>query len=325
MGNKMEKIIKICNTYSIEEILRNNENEMSEENREKIYLSFILKHELKNGHIVKAFRKNEKSIKHDFFQWTQCKNPDYNKYYIKLLADLHEHINQYAEVYAMLKDKVSKNIFEDICEWRLKRRADYLADAYYKSGKVQYIEEFEYLSQNEVFVDCGAFDGDSFRELIQVVGGVSKAYLYEADVKNISLAKEKLKSYSNIEYRNVGVGARREILKFQNQGLSSSAFGDCDKGIEMQVVSLDDDIKERITFLKMDIEGMEMEALLGAQRHIKEDRAVLAICVYHRVDDLWKIPLYIRDLVGNDYNFYVRHYTLYHGETVFYAVPIERK
>ncbi len=166
----------------------------------------------------------------------------------------------------MLEDETYRRIFKGICKWRLSRRADYLADAFYKSGNVQYFEKFENITSEEIFVDCGAFDGDSLRALIQYAR-VSKVYLYEVDVKNILIAKEKLRTYSNIEYRNLGV---------------------------------------------------------GAEKHIKEDRSILAICLYHNVDDLWKIPLYIRELVGDNYRFYIRHYTLYHGETVFYAVPSER-
>ena len=173
----MKEIIKKCKKYSIDEILKFNENGMSESEREKEYLKMIQKKELAKGHVRKALSKRERERNKEFFQWTQCKDPDYNKYYIKLITDLHENIDQYAEVFSMLEDETSRRIFKGICKWRLNRRADYLVDAFYKSSSTQYFEKFENITSQEVFVDCGAFDGDSFRALVQYAGGVSKAYL----------------------------------------------------------------------------------------------------------------------------------------------------
>lgn len=89
------------------------------------------------------------------------------------------------------------------------------------------------------------------------------------------------------------------------------------------VVSLDEDIHERVTFIKMDVEGVEMEALKGCQNHIKKDRPILAISLYHNVEDIYEIPLFINGIV-EEYRFDIRHYTPYHGETVLYAIPKER-
>jgi hypothetical protein len=79
-------------------------------------------------------------------------------------------------------------------------------------------------------------------------------------------------------------------------------------------------IDERITYIKMDIEGAELESLHGAERLIKENEPKLAICIYHRKEDLWTIIDYI-DSLGIDYDYYIRAYEKTATELVLYAIP----
>jgi hypothetical protein len=78
-----------------------------------------------------------------------------------------------------------------------------------------------------------------------------------------------------------------------------------------------------VTMIKMDIEGAEYDALLGARQTIQRDRPILAICVYHTQNDIWRIPLLIRELVPN-YVLYLRAYEGDGFQTVVFAVPPER-
>ena len=75
----------------------------------------------------------------------------------------------------------------------------------------------------------------------------------------------------------------------------------------------------KVTFLKMDIEGSELAALRGAERIIREQRPKLAICVYHKPEDMWEIPGFILNC-HPDYKLYLRHYSISYTETVLYAV-----
>ena len=92
---------------------------------------------------------------------------------------------------------------------------------------------------------------------------------------------------------------------------------------EVELVTLDDDIKEKITFLKMDIEGSEINALLGAKNHIIKDHPKLAICTYHHYEHLWEIPKLIKSF-NPDYRLYLRYNGTINGimasEHVVYAV-----
>ena len=72
----------------------------------------------------------------------------------------------------------------------------------------------------------------------------------------------------------------------------------------------------------MDIEGAEYEALLGLESVLLRDKPHLAISVYHKPDDMWKIGLWLKSLFGDTYNFYLRTYNFQTFDTVLYAVPV---
>lgn len=76
---------------------------------------------------------------------------------------------------------------------------------------------------------------------------------------------------------------------------------------------------EKVSFIKMDIEGAEMEALKGAAEVIKANKPGLAISIYHKPNDFYEIPLYIMALVP-EYRLYVRHHSCFFADTVLYAV-----
>lgn len=90
-------------------------------------------------------------------------------------------------------------------------------------------------------------------------------------------------------------------------------------GVLIEAKTIDSLIDEKVTYLKMDIEGTELKALLGAKETILRSKPKLAICVYHKPEDLIEIPLLLKGLVS-DYRFFLRHYSNNDSETVLYAV-----
>ena len=76
---------------------------------------------------------------------------------------------------------------------------------------------------------------------------------------------------------------------------------------------------KRVTYIKMDIEGEEYEALEGAKKVITEQKPKLAVCIYHKAFDIFKLPRLILEM-NPEYLFYLRHYSFEGGETVLYAV-----
>ena len=118
------------------------------------------------------------------------------------------------------------------------------------------------------------------------------------------------------------VGKERGTLRFQAAGLSSSAV--CADGeYEVDAVPLDEALAgERATYIKMDIEGSEVDALRGASAIIGRDRPSLAICSYHVQDHLWRIPNLIGRLLP-DSRLHFRTYAIDGWELVCYATPRE--
>lgn len=118
-----------------------------------------------------------------------------------------------------------------------------------------------------------------------------------------------------------GVYDESGILRF-SAGLGTSSVVDKNGDVKIKVYKLDD-VVESATFIKMDIEGSEQKALKGAKRLIERDSPKLAICIYHSLEDIWKIPQLIKE-INPDYKIYIRNYTDRIDETVCYGI-IEKK
>ena len=180
---------------------------------------------------------------------------------------------------------------------------------------------FDY-SQEEYFVDAGALNGDSTKEFFRVCPN-GRSYLFEPNPVQYELSKENLKDYPNTTFFPYGVWNESAALRFTSNDMAEEAGSckiSCSGDIEVQVRRLDDMLKDKkVTFIKMDIEGAELNALKGAENIIKKQKPKLAICVYHKPQDIWEIPKLILDFVP-EYKLYLRHYSFSNTETVLYAI-----
>ena len=112
-------------------------------------------------------------------------------------------------------------------------------------------------------------------------------------------------------------------VHFSADGTEASAIGATGL-LEVKAVTIDHYFSETsLTYLKMDIEGAELSAIKGAAHVIQRDRPVLAICVYHQQNHIWKIPEILNSVCDN-YRFYLRPHLLEGWDTVLYAIPTER-
>jgi len=164
---------------------------------------------------------------------------------------------------------------------------------------------------NEVFVDCGCFDGGTVKDFIKHYGTSYKStYSYELTPSTYEIAKNNLKDIESLYLRNRGVSDKNGEFPFWDSGnFAGNAANRLNPNGNAiaKVVRIDDDIKEPITFLKMDIEGAECEALRGAEQQIRQNKPKLAISLYHKLPDLIDIPLLIKSYVPG-YTLYLRHY-----------------
>ncbi|SFO07233.1 methyltransferase, FkbM family [Pseudobutyrivibrio sp. UC1225] len=191
------------------------------------------------------------------------------------------------------------------------------------------LEQLPRANGHEVFADVGSCDGMSAVQFLKWCDGKGYAYCFEPDEKNIKGLVEnmKAKGITDEQYEIIRKGAWNMdgTVFFDAKGTAGSCICENPEANQgrvdsIEVTSLDNVFSDKkITFIKMDIEGAELKALEGAKRIIADQRPKLAICVYHRPEDIWEIPMYILEL-NRDYKFYLRHYSFEGLETVLYAM-----
>lgn len=222
-------------------------------------------------------------------------------------------------------DDMSRKTLFNILMYRITRNNNYLFKIQKVEQEAYFDDEIINCNKEEVFVDCGGYTGDTTKKFIQKYKSFKKIYIYEPDRNNIKIAKKTLKKHiatGSTKIFMLGVGEKHDILCFEGAGVSGKTTEKGENRIE--IVSLDEHIKESISFLKMDIEGSEMKALQGARLHISIDKPILTVCAYHRINDLWEIPKFVGTL-NNSYNYYLRHYSYDYSDTIIYCIPKGRE
>lgn len=216
----------------------------------------------------------------------------------------------------------SQNIKKSLLKLHIEetRIIDCFPVEYYVDKNQYFDKDIIKFDKNEVFLDCGCYDFETSEIFINRCSGYKQIICFEPDAKNRICIERKImnRNLRDITVLPYGVWDRDDILYFAGNGSSAMVTESGDEKIN--VVALDNVVKEKVTFIKMDIEGSEMKALSGAQSIIRKYRPKLAICVYHKEGDIIEIPEYILDLVP-EYKLYLRHYSNYFAtETVLYAV-----
>lgn len=174
--------------------------------------------------------------------------------------------------------------------------------------------------KREIFVDGGCYDGSSTYDFVKWCNGeYDKIYAFEPDPKLLDNCEKNIKSwgFDNITIVNKGLYSYEGELRFFSNGTAGKIQDDGD--IVVPVIDIDTLVNGNpVTFIKMDIEGSELKALQGTEQTIKKHKPTLAICVYHKKEDIIQIPNYILSIVP-EYKLYLRHYSNHTEETVLYA------
>jgi FkbM family methyltransferase len=228
--------------------------------------------------------------------------------------------------YQLLHDDLSRSEFARQSLWRCTGDDNLIKD--HTTGLHYFREDLFQLPENPIFVDCGAYDGDSIMEWIHFTKSeFSKVYAFEPDPDNLQRLNQTVSGLSTYLQERIRIlpnatGSSAGVERFEvgrGVGSSISQAGEYD----VQVVTLDETFADKpISMLKMDIEGAEFETLVGARQIIQRDRPILTICIYHHQKDLWRIPLYVASIT-TDYRFHIRRHTDTWFETVLYAIPNE--
>ncbi|MEJ7797566.1 MAG: FkbM family methyltransferase [Solirubrobacteraceae bacterium] len=232
-----------------------------------------------------------------------------------------QHARQITEAFESLADDESRRQFLAHTDARINLRFDALAHA---DVQRQYFPpDVVSLSTTEVFLDAGAFDGDTLRAFAEATENRFEKYIaLEPDPANYEQLVRVAAEYPEgvVETFPYAVGAENETVRFNASGGIGAAISETGS-VTVQCKRIDDAFSTAApTYLKFDIEGAELDALEGAQETIARCKPKLAVCIYHRPEDLWRIVLFLRERFSF-YDFYVRTHQYDGLEFVLYAIP----
>ena len=232
-----------------------------------------------------------------------------------------DHRNEMKTVLNMLGDDISVKIYNSLVDnmrnGRLLDLSLHTEKQYYPNSIIKRFDD------TDVIGDVGVCDGEE----IDVALGMNrkvKIIAFEPNSESCEKLQLKYRKQKNVRIYPWALWDKSTTLLGSGSGLSYKTIEVSAKEGGVKTVRLDDVVKERIDFIKMDIEGAEMKALLGAKNTISMYRPNLAICIYHNIEDYIEIPLLIKSLdVDNKYRYYVRQHSADDTETVFYAIRCE--
>jgi len=264
------------------------------------------------------------------FQLLVWRHPDalLPHFFFDLPERILAHRDELARSFRLLADERSRSELIAQLRWRLTLDAAGLPEP---AGVEAYWDRSILTGHDEeLFVDCGAFDGDTVRAFLRARGSCFAGVVaYEPDPATHRRLESTVAALPadvrrRVVVRHAAVAGEPGVVRFDADGAMHSSISPVG-AIEVPAVTLDAELAgRRPTFVKMDIEGAELDALRGAARVVRESRPVLAICVDHRPDDLWAIPALIAELAP-DYVHAFRSHGTEGFDTVWYAVPPERR
>jgi FkbM family methyltransferase len=234
-----------------------------------------------------------------------------------LTTHLLDNADRYKRMYTFLEDNASKQNFLNNMFFRLTQDIRYTFEY---DTKLQYFDEKIRFDSEDVIVDGGGYNGDTLEQFLKLNKPFKSYYLFEPDPVLLDQAK-RVSDDPRIKYVNMGLFSRPDILRFNKTTTMNGDGQIVDDGSDtVDVTSIDSFIHEKVSFIKLDIEGAELEALHGSLNCILRNNPVLAICIYHKPSDYLDIFEFIQSL-NPVYSFFIRHHEDFYAETVLYAIP----
>lgn len=210
------------------------------------------------------------------------------------------------EVYTNLADEKSREVFAHTLNYKLSGKLAYLQSI--TTQREEDCRQLFHFSKDETYVDLGAYDGDTIKEFLNYTDSFyRKIVALEPDGKNFKKIQRFVQEAGlvNVYLLNKGIWSEEGTLSFAASGGRQSAL-QSDGKAEVLVDSVDHIMQEQeVSYMKLDVEGAEFEALSGAAETIGKWTPKLFVAAYHRDNDLWRLPLLLWQLNKN-YNIYLR-------------------
>lgn len=270
----------------------------------------------------------EQGVEHliDYTYFRHCfslfKQEKYNLPSCSNVYEMCEFQHEIAKVYEMMADDISRETYSKLVAFRLLDESIIIPTF---SQATQYFEYTLYgKNEDEVFLDCGAYDGISLKTFLKENGTYfSHYYGFEPDHANyirleqyIDTLESNLKAKITCIPKAVSdVVGDEKLYALAGPGSFMADIGNQ----EVSCLDIDFYMKDnKVTYIKMNIEGAEKKALIGARKTISTWKPKLAIAGYHKTSDLWEIPL-LMNAYRPDYKIYLRSY-MNHISFVYYGI-----
>lgn len=220
-----------------------------------------------------------------------------------------EFIKKYREginsAYSLFEDGLSRRVYENVLRFYYTGEIELLDEI--TTGKDEAFKNILKLGQNELYVDLGAYNGDTIDEFLRYSGGsYRKIVAFEPNGKNFKKLSEHCLDMKNTELWQLGAYSHNTILTFNNKAGRNSAIAD--SGVQTRVAAVDTILcGAAATYIKADVEGADFETLIGAKNTLKNFKPKLNFSAYHRFEDIFRLPLLIKKL-NPEYKIYLRHH-----------------
>lgn len=221
-------------------------------------------------------------------------------------------------LYSRLADELSKEL---LCAYLQSKAAlDFTLASSFVSRPAYFVEHLVRLPERAVFLDCGAYDGDTIKAFVERYPDYRAIYAFEPSPENAVKLRRYIGSVGlhDCSVFEMGTSDKRETLRFLENDIGFRLDAQGALAIECDTVDHVLQGVQTISMLKMDIEGAELATLKGATKTIQRDRPLLAISVYHAPEDLVSVARFI-DETAPGYRFYLRMHNPLH-DLILYAV-----
>lgn len=245
-------------------------------------------------------------------------------------AFIFDHINDFNRSFQRLADEKSRKIYTHLLNYKITKDEEYLQQLqqYVDDEEDQYFDSslFDF-SGDEVLLDIGAYTGDTLSSFVKHYSKWKKYFGFEADTHIFQVLRQSIEHsvfQNKCRIYNCAAWNKQTTLFFDENPGSSTVVRNSSNMVQAEKIDTVLEGEEPFTIVKMDIEGAEANALLGAKNLIKKYNPVLAICVYHKRDDYFYLLDLIDEYCPGEYSYYFRQYRYTPTETVCYAIPHSR-
>ena len=240
-------------------------------------------------------------------------------FYRNWLEDLELNRERYLETYDRLADDVSRSTFNAVIAYRTTGDIEHLAP--WVDPVLFYPEDLFSLGTSEIYIDAGAYTGDTIELFVERTNGCFKRVIgFEPDTKNYAEFSKRFADEQRIEAKPQGLFKDQRVLRFGADAGRASGLSETG-GTEVPVTSIDIELAgDPATFIKLNIEGAELDALEGARGTIENWHPRLCVSGYHLASHLWEVPAKFCEL-SNSYEIYLRQHDGGVIESTYYGLP----